>query len=116
VHNIGPISPFALRTLKAMAITARGTDRFPQQCTVNDLASADFVVAVKESEHRPLMRERFAEWEHRPDYWNIHDVEDAAPADALRLLAQGVWTLLLRLGGARQLGADVAKRSQSAVS
>jgi protein-tyrosine phosphatase len=96
-----------------MAITARGADRFPRKCTVDDLASADFVVAVKEAEHRPLMREQFAEWEHKPDYWNIDDVEDAAPADALRLLAQDVWTLLLRLGGARQLGADVAVRGQA---
>ena len=80
-----------------MAISARGADRFPQQCTVDDLANADFVVAVKEAEHRPLMRERFAEWEHRLDYWNIHDVEDAAPADALKLLAQEVRMLLLRL-------------------
>ena len=98
-HNVGPISRFALHALKELAITARGADRFPQQCTVNDLASADFVVAVKEAEHRPLMRERFAKWEHLPDYWNVHDVEDAAPAEALKLLAQEVQLLLLRFGG-----------------
>jgi hypothetical protein len=40
------------------------------------------------------MRERFAEWEHRLDCWNVHDVEDAAPAEALKLLAQEVQTLL----------------------
>ena len=96
-HNVGPISPFAMHALNQLAITARGADRFPQQCTVDDLASADFVVAVKEVEHRPLMRERFAEWEHRPDYWNVHDIEDVAPAEALPLLAQEVRTLFLRL-------------------
>ena len=82
-HNVGPISPFALHAL------------FPRQCTVDDLSGADFLVAVKEAEHRPLMRERFGEWEHRADYWNVHDVEDVAPAEALPLLAQGVRTLLL---------------------
>jgi protein-tyrosine phosphatase len=92
-HNIGPISPFALHALKEMAIGARGADRFPQQCTVADLAAADFIVAVKEEEHRPLMRERFAEWEHRLDYWKVHDVEDVAPAEALPLLSQEVRTL-----------------------
>jgi protein-tyrosine phosphatase len=96
-YNVGHISPFALHALKEMAISARGDDRFPQQCTADDLANADFVVAVKAEEHRPLMRERFAEWEHRLDYWNIHDVEDAAPAAALKLLAQEVRMLLLRL-------------------
>jgi protein-tyrosine phosphatase len=55
-HNVGLISPFALHALKEMSISARGADRFPQQCTADDLASADFVVAVKEQEHRPLMR------------------------------------------------------------
>jgi hypothetical protein len=47
------------------------------------------------------MRERFAEWEHLPDYWKIHDVEDAAPASALRLLVQEVYTLLLHFRKAR---------------
>jgi protein-tyrosine phosphatase len=96
VHNVGPISQFALSALKEMAVTARGADRFPQQCTADDLARADFVVAVKEAEHRPLIRKRFGAWEHRLDYWNIHDVEDAEPADALKFLAQEVQTLLLR--------------------
>jgi protein-tyrosine phosphatase len=58
-----------------------------------------FVIAVKEEEHRPLMRERFAQWEHRLDYWNVHDVEDAAPAEALKVLAQEVRTLLQRFRG-----------------
>jgi protein-tyrosine phosphatase len=59
-NNVGPIAPVVLHALKELTISARGTDRFPQQCTVDDLAGADFVVAVKETEHRPLMRERFA--------------------------------------------------------
>ena len=94
VFNIGPISPFALDALREMAVAPRSADRFPQRCTANDLVGADFVVAVKEAEHRPLMRERFAEWEHIPDYWHVDDVEDAPPAEAIKLLAQQVTTLL----------------------
>ena len=41
-HNVGPISPFALHALKEMVITPRGADRFPRQCTVDDLAAAEF--------------------------------------------------------------------------
>ena len=74
-NNVGPIAPVVLHTLKELTISARGADRFPRQCTANDLANADFVVAVKEAEHRPLMQERFGEWEHRLDYWSIHDIE-----------------------------------------
>jgi protein-tyrosine phosphatase len=87
-NNVGLIAPVVLHTLKELTISARGADRFQQHCTANDLANADFVVAVKEAEHRPLMRERFAEWEHIPDYWHVDDVEDAPPAEALKLLAQ----------------------------
>ena len=57
-------------------------------------------MAVKEAEHRPLMRARFAEWENRLDYWHIHDVEDETPAEALKLLAEEVRTLLRRLPAA----------------
>jgi low molecular weight protein-tyrosine phosphatase len=99
-HNVGPISQFALHAFKELEITARRANRFPKQCTTADLASADFVVAVKEAEHRPLMRERFAEWEDIPDYWHVDDVEDALPAEALKLLAQEVRTLLRQLSTA----------------
>ena len=53
---------------------------------------------LKKREHRPLMRKRFAKWEHVPDYWNVHDVEHTAPTEALKLLAQEVQMLLLRFG------------------
>jgi protein-tyrosine phosphatase len=96
IDNVGPISPFALHALKERVIAARGADRFPQQCTADDLARADFIVAVKETEHRPLMRERFTAWEHLLDYWNVHDVNEGAPALALRLIAQEVQTLVTR--------------------
>jgi protein-tyrosine-phosphatase len=97
IHNVGPISPFTLYALDEMAVSVRAGDRYPQQCTADDLSGADLVIAVKEAEHRPLMRERFADWEHRLDYWHIHDVEDAAPAEALELLAAEVRSLLHRL-------------------
>jgi hypothetical protein len=38
--------------------------------------------------------------EHIPNYWNVHDVEDAPPAEALKLLAQEVQTLLQQFRGA----------------
>jgi protein-tyrosine phosphatase len=99
VHNIGCISPLALHALKELEVAARGADRFPLPCAAADLAGADLVVAVKEAEHRPLMRERFAEWEHIPNYWNVHDVDEAPPAEALSLLAREVQTLLQQFRG-----------------
>jgi protein-tyrosine phosphatase len=100
IHNVGPISPFTLYALGEMAVSTRAADRFPKQCTADDLSKAALVVAVKEAEHRPLMRERFADWENRLDYWHIHDVEDETPTEALKLLAEEVRALVQRLPAA----------------
>jgi protein-tyrosine phosphatase len=94
--NVGPISPFALHALKERAIAARGADRVPQQCILHDLASADLIIALKEAEHRPLIRERFPEWEHLSFYWDVHDLDAGPPAQALGLIAQEVQTLTTR--------------------
>jgi protein-tyrosine phosphatase len=107
IHNVGPISPFTLHALGEMAVSARAADRFPRQCTTDDLTNAAVVIAVKEAEHRPLMRARFAEWENRLDYWHIHDVEDETPASALKLLAEEVRMLLRRLPTAGSAGLTV---------
>jgi protein-tyrosine phosphatase len=69
----------------------------PQQCTITDLRAADHIVALKEAEHRPLLIERFPEWEDRVEYWHIHDVEDTAPAAALSAIADQIDLLLHRL-------------------
>jgi protein-tyrosine-phosphatase len=107
INNVGSISPFTRYALTERGVSARAGDRFPQQCTSDDLVNADLVVAVKEAEHRPLMRERFADWEHRLEYWHIHDIEDATPDEALKLLAAEVETLLQRL---REASIEPSKR------
>ena len=52
--------------------------RLPVSCAKNDFERADLVIAMKETEHRPLVRERHAAWEHSVIYWNIHDIDVAA--------------------------------------
>lgn len=76
-----------------------------QQC---DLEDAALVVAVKESEHRPLMRQRFPAWEDRVEYWEVHDVDVARPCDTFPVLRTRVEDLVQRLrsqgGGVRRVG------------
>ena len=93
-HNVGPLSHFTLSALEARRVAARGATRFPQQCTLGDLANADQIVALDEKEHRPLMRERFSDWEHRIQYWGIGDVGFVAPDQALSLLEAQIEKLL----------------------
>jgi low molecular weight protein-tyrosine phosphatase len=97
IHNVGPLSPFALHGLTERGVTPKGADRFPRQCTVVDLENADHVVALDETEHRPFMRERFFDWERRIQYWRVADVGLLQPDRALSLIDSRVDELLVAL-------------------
>ena len=84
-NNVGSLSPLVLWGLMTRGLSAKGTNRAPQQCTILDLESADFIVALNEIEHRLLMSERFPDWSSRTQYWEIGDVEDTAAAPGARI-------------------------------
>jgi len=58
------------------------------------LESANYIVALNEAEHRPLISERFPDWESRIRYWEIGDVELVQPNKALALIDVQVDALL----------------------
>lgn len=97
-HNVGPLSPFALHGLRERGLVAKRAGQFPLQCTAIDLETADRVVALDETEHRLLVRQRFADWEHRIQYWNIGDVDLVEPHRALSLIEARIDALLTALG------------------
>jgi protein-tyrosine phosphatase len=66
-------------------------------CTVQDLETADLIIALKESEHRPLMQDRFADYEHDVEYWHVHDVDQASSEEALPQMEKLVDELIARL-------------------
>jgi protein-tyrosine phosphatase len=69
----------------------------PRQVSEAELAAADVVVAVKEAEHRPLMRSRHPAWEERVRYWAVHDLDCAGPEAALPELERLVRELIEEL-------------------
>lgn len=95
--NVGPLSPFALQALKERGLVAQAGDRFPQQCSASDLEAASHIVALYETEHRPLLRERFFVWENRVEYWQVADIEIVPPTVALRAIDHQINDLLSRL-------------------
>lgn len=105
VNNIGPLSPFALEALKQRDLVARGAHRLPRQCTATDLQAAGHIVALDESEHRPLMLARFPRWERRIEYWQVGDIDVVPPQVALGSIDGQIELLLNRLlsGRAAQL-------------
>jgi protein-tyrosine phosphatase len=95
--NIGPISPLVLRKLKALGVPAETEPRAPMQLKESDLAEADVVIALHASEHRPLLRRRFAEWADRVVYWDVPDLNLMKADDALSGIENNVRTLVEQL-------------------
>lgn len=98
--NVGPISAFAVAGLEDRGIAVDlTTERMPLRCTADDLAAADLIVAVKESEHRPMLETRYPGWADRVRYWGIHDLDQASSAEALPRLDAHVRALVRELEG-----------------
>jgi protein-tyrosine phosphatase len=97
VCNLGPISRHTIARLKERGITFAECERYPLPLSEADLAAADHVVAVKEAEHRPLVEKKFPAWRERIEYWHVHDLDCAMPADAMMHLENELLGLLERL-------------------
>ena len=97
MNNVGSLSPFALKALEKRGLAAKDDKRFPQQCAVADLESADLIVALMDSEHRPLIRERFCGWEDRVEYWQVGDIDVTQPDVALSSIETEIAALIEKL-------------------
>lgn len=82
-RNVGPISIHASEGLAARGIRLSSEIRFPIEVTEQDLQTARRIVAVKEAEHRSMVAQKFPAWAERVEFWQIHDIDCAEPADAL---------------------------------
>jgi protein-tyrosine phosphatase len=99
VNNVGPISVTVIEALEARGLRAVADfTRFPIQVTVDDLEMADWIVALKQAEHLPLLRERFPAWAEKTEFWQVDD-----EPEALDLIEREVMDLAARLiGGGRR--------------
>jgi len=95
--NVGPISIYTLEAFKLRSIPIAEPIRYPRTVTLADLTSADLIIALKEAEHRALMRQRFPDWERRITYWHVHDLDQAPPHLALAEIEKLVRDLIARL-------------------
>jgi protein-tyrosine-phosphatase len=99
-NNIGPMAVAAIKALEARGLCAVADfARFPIQVTMNDFELADWIVALKQAEHLPLLQDRFPSWVEKVEYWQVDD----AP-EAVALIEREVMDLTARLigGGKRQ--------------
>lgn len=96
-NNVGPLSPFVLQRLKRSGIEPSPSLRFPREAVTSDFSAADLVIALKRSEHLPMMQAKFREWAGRIECWQVDDIDVAPPAVALGLIDTQVNKLLARL-------------------
>jgi protein-tyrosine phosphatase len=79
VYGAGDLSIHTRFALLARGIGLHHTGPAPVQLAREDLERAARVIALKEEEHRPLMRELFPDWENRIEYWGVHDLDAGEP-------------------------------------
>ncbi|MBI5691212.1 MAG: low molecular weight phosphatase family protein [Verrucomicrobia bacterium] len=116
VDGEGPISPHTRAALAARRIELHHTGAHPRTLQRADLEQAHRTIALKEAEHRPLMRQLFPAWENRIEYWTIHDIDAASPATALPLLETLVLSLLHQCAGAALPSAGDRTSTGAAIS
>ena len=114
--NEGPLSPHARERLEERGLWSPSS-REPRQLTPADLEAAHRVVALREEEHRPMIRLVFPEWEAKVEYWDVGDVDVEEPSAALDRLEQRVEVLVRELSAPPQSrgkkSAQKARRTQS---
>ena len=93
VDGAGDLSMHTRFALLARNIPLRHTGARPAALAAADLVRATRVIALKEAEHRGLMRAQFPQWENRIAYWHVHDLDAATPDTAV----PEIETLTLRL-------------------
>jgi protein-tyrosine phosphatase len=97
IENVGPISIHTRQYLARLGIPLPDPVRDPRDAAEPDFQAAQLIVALKEAEHRPLMRSRFPMWAERVEYWRVHDLDFAPASEALPQVQRHVETLFARL-------------------
>jgi protein-tyrosine-phosphatase len=114
VNNIGPMEVTAIEALEARGIFGVADfARFPIQVTANDLEAADWIVALKQAEHLPLLQERFPAWTEKVEYWQVDDTPEV-----LGLIEREVMDLAARLiaGRKRKEAQEIATETAALVA
>ena len=94
VNNVGAISKYALTGLIERQVNMAQDLRYPLPLTEADLAGAAKIIAVDESEHRPLMSERFPKWTDAIEYWLVHDIGYTPFYEALQQIEYNIQRLI----------------------
>ena len=96
------LSPQTEERLTQRRIELRHTASSRAQLSENDLHGAEVIVALKDDEHRPMMRRQFPKWESRVVFWDVGDQPEVRPEDSLPEIERQVYELIDELTGAAE--------------
>jgi protein-tyrosine phosphatase len=92
--NPGPMSLYALQALQTRGIEPVQASRLPVRVRPEDFLRHQCVIALSETEHRPIMNRMFPEFAEQVRYWQIEDLSREHPANATARIAAEVHRLL----------------------
>ncbi len=73
-RNVGPMALVAIQPLEEMGIRASADfARLPLEVTTAELDQAHLIVALKHTEHLPMLQERFPAWAEKVEFWDVDD-------------------------------------------
>ncbi len=93
----GGLSPHTTLRLLERRIARGHTGANPVQASEEDFQRATRIVALKRSEHRPMLNRLHPAWEKKVEYWEISDLDGALPEDTLASIEAHVRVLLAEL-------------------
>lgn len=98
-RNEGAMSKHAVRGLKARGVELEPPFRLPAEVEDDDFEQCEVIIAVDETEHLPIVQERFPELHasSRVRYWMIFDIDRRDPPSALSELETRVLELVEEL-------------------
>lgn len=99
-----PLSTWAADRLTEEGIPLSMTRPAPIKVTEADLTEASLIIAMLEKEHRPMMLHAFPRWVDRIEYWQVHDIDEVPPAEALPQIEARVERLVRSLQDGHALG------------
>lgn len=88
------LSPNTARRLAELGIGEHLTAPAPIQLSEVDLLRASRSIALRKDEHWGMVRRAHPEWVDRIEYWDVRDIDEIGPDDALPAIEQQVERLI----------------------
>lgn len=98
------ISPYTKDKIKKHKIPRACYQPIPVSLELDDLRSADLVIALLREEHFPMMKRKFPAWAKRIHYWDVQDLDVWEPEETLPAIMIQVGLLMAELSEKKNPG------------